>query len=307
VAAQEAAYTDFLAKFDSYGFKTRTDARQKWQDLQDEANRKLEECKGKVDEKVKKAKSKFPTSADDLMGDVMKGLSDPQKYVKEAGKKQKEFAKNQEKANEFNNALKAASDNCEAKQAQIDEAKIKEKILTITPGQPDAALLKQILVNRRILEPAGGYFGNNWAWTIESADEIQSITIDKEEKVGNAYDIDATLILQGTAAQYQYEASLTITCILRPQDDDWSVDFIKTRDIHILKTGRYDECVKAELKSETNLQFTNSCDVKLIIGCQILNNNDEWIKFSIRVESNGTANINYYGKEYKIDFIERSN
>jgi hypothetical protein len=41
VKEQEKTYKDFLAQFDSYGFKTRSDARQKWQDLQEIAKKKV--------------------------------------------------------------------------------------------------------------------------------------------------------------------------------------------------------------------------------------------------------------------------
>jgi len=114
------------------------------------------------------------------------------------------------------------------------------------------------------------------------------------------------LILQ-KESQPQYEADLTITCVLG-QADDWTIDFIKTRDIHIVKTGRYDNCISASTSKSywgTNLQFTNSCDVNLIIGGQALTREGEWTKFSVRVNGNSTGSTSYNGQEYKIDFIEK--
>ena len=155
---QEKSYTDFLSQFDSYGFKTRTEARQKWQGLKDEATQKFEECKAKVEDKKKKVESEFPTDVSNLLDPkIMQNyLKNPQKYLNE-------FTKNQKKADEFNDALRSAANNCDAKGAQVDESKIQEKILQISPGKPDTVLLKQNLVNRRINEQEGGYFGSSHA------------------------------------------------------------------------------------------------------------------------------------------------
>ena len=298
---QEKAYQNFLVSFDSYGFKNRTDARQKWQDLQNEAKRKFEECNGKVEEKRKKVESEFPTD--------MSNLLDPkvlQKYQKNPQKYLKEFSKNQEKANEFRNVLRNAANQCDVPETKIDNSKIEEKILAIMPQKPDVENLKQNLINRRIVEQTDGYFGRGWAWQITSDNDIKSIKIDKEEKVGNDYELDVHLVLQ-KESQSQYEADLTLICVLG-QEDNWKIDFIKTKDIHIVKTGRYDDCVTISTPKSywgNNLQFTNNCDVNLIIGGQMLENNGEWTKFSTRVNANSTGNSSRYDKEYKIDFIER--
>jgi len=307
VKEQETVYQVFLMKFDSYGFKTRPEARQKLQDLQNEATQKFEECKKKVEEKVKKAKSAFPTSTDDLLGDLSNAMKNPQKYAKEMAKKQKEFSKNQEKAREFEDALRNAINQCDVPKIEIDNSTIEQIIREkISPQKPDVTNLRQNLVRRRIIEQPDGYFGRGWAWQINSAEEIKNITIEKEEKVGNDYELDVHLSLQRDQSA-QYEAYLTLTCVLGQADDEWKVDFIKTKDINIVKTDRYDSCITTEIKKSwgTSLQFTNSCDVALIVGGKIMGNNNEWIKFSTRVNANGVGSASYNGKEYEIDFIER--
>jgi competence protein ComGC len=308
VEAQDKIYQEFLDKFDSYGFKTRSEARQKWQNMKDDAKRESEQCVQEVEKKVKEARSKFPINADDLYdpSSLQKGMRDPKAFQKEVEKKTKEFAKNQEKLRNFEDSYRNAINQCSAGQTVLNEQVINEKILTIKPQKPDVANLKQNLVGRRILEQSGGYFGNRWAWQIGSSDEIKSIKIEKEEKVGEDYELDVHLVLQKEGAS-QYESDLILICVLG-QEDDWKIDFIKTKNITILKTGRYDDCITKEIKKSywsNNLQFTNSCDVNLIIGGQILENDNEWRKFSTNVNANSTGSTSYNGKDYKIDFIER--
>ena len=296
---QDKVYQEFLDKFDSYGFKTRTEARQKWQDLQNEAEMQFEQCKQEVEQKVKEAKSKFPTNSQDLL--------DPsvlQKAMRDPGKFTKDFAKNQEKAKKFDEAYRNVINQCSAQKTDRDYSTIDAKILTIIPQKPDLAKLKQDLIGRKITEQANGYYNRGWYWQINSPDEIKSMQIENEEKVGDDYVLDVHLLLQREANQH--EADLKITCVLQ-QKDDWTIDFIETKDIHIVKTGRYDNCITTEIKKGwvISLQFTNNCDVQLIVGGEILGNDNEWVKFSSIVNANSTSNVSYYGKEYKIDFIER--
>ena len=301
-------YQEYLEKFDSYGFKTRTEARQKWQDMKDNSKRQFEQCAQEVEKKVKEARAKFPTNADDLydLASYQKKMKNPKAFQKEIEKKTKEFAKNQEKLRTFEDAYRNTINQCSVNQPILDEQIINERILTIKPQKPDEVRLKQNLVGRKILEQSGGYFGNRWTWQIGAANEIKNIKIEKEEKVGEDYELDVHLILQKEQGS-QYEADLTLICVLG-QEDDWKIDFIKTKDIRIVKTGRYDDCITKEVKKSywnNYLQFTNSCDVPLIIGGQILGNDGEWRKFSSNVNANGTGSTSYNGKQYKIDFIER--
>jgi len=296
---QDNIYQEFLDKFDTYGFKTRTEARQKWQDLQNEAKKQFEQCSQGVEQKVKEAKSKFPTDLQDLL--------DPnvlQKAMKDPGKFAKEFTKNQEKAKKFDETFRNVINQCSAQKPNRDYSAIDAKILTIIPQKPDLAKLKQDLVGRRITEQANGYYNRGWFWQISSQDEIKNMQIEKEEKVGDVYVLDVHLLLERGANQH--EADLKVNCVLA-QNDDWTIDFIETKDIHIVKTGRYDNCITTEVKKGywNSLQFTNKCDVSLIIGGEMLGNDGEWTKFSSYINANGTNTVSYSGKEYKIDFVER--
>jgi hypothetical protein len=306
VAIQNQIYQEYPNKFNSYGFKTRTEARQKLQNLQDDAKKQFEQCRAKVEQNVKEARSKFPTSNDDLFDPnyLQKAMQNPQKYAKELAKNQEKFAKNQEKARAFENAYRNTIKECTVHEVNKNELAIEAKILTIIPEKPTLAKLKQDLVGRRIIEQANGYYGRGWYWQISSPDELKSVVIQKGEKVDDDYVLDVHLLLQKDVNQH--EADLKITCVLQ-QNDDWTIDFIETKDIRIVKTGRYNNCISTEIKKGwgTSLEFTNNCDVNLIVGGEMQGNDGEWIKFSCKVNANSTGSVSYHGKEYKIDFIER--
>ena len=299
-------YQEFLVKFDSYGFKNRTEAREKWKDIKENAAQQLEACMAEVQQRVKEARSKFPTNAEEILDPkfLEQAVRDPKGYAQALAKQQQQFAKNQEIARKFDEAYRHVTNQCLAQKTEIDETALEQKILTVIPQKPNVEKLKQDLVRRRITEQSNGYYGRGWAWQINSIDELKSVNIVSDAKVGEDYVLEVHLLLQKDAAQY--EADLQITCVLG-KNDDWTIDFIETKDIHIVKTERYNNCVTKEVKRGwgTSLQFTNSCDVNLIVGGQILGNSNEWTKFSCQINANSTGSVAYNGKEYRIDFIER--
>ena len=240
VKTQDKIYQDFLGKFDSYGFKTRTEARQKWQERKDEAEQQLKQCLEKVQQKVREVKSEFPTNPNDMLDPkvIQKAAKNPEKFLKE-------FTKNQEKSRKFDEAYHSVINQCSKQKTEKDYSAIEAKILTVIPQKPSLEKLKQDLVRRRITEPVNGYYGRNWSWQINSIDELKKVDIVNEEKVGDIYVLDVHLLLQKEANQH--EADLKITCVLA-QNDDWTIDFIETKDIRIVKTGRYDNCISTEIK-----------------------------------------------------------
>ena len=184
--------------------------------------------------------------------------------------------------------------------------------------KPDfETLLKRDLIKRRIMEQKDGYFGNRWAWQIDKPEELKRITITNESRQGDNYILEAHLILQATGSS-EYEANVKISYVLT-QNNQWTIDFIENKNINIVKTGRYNNCITTEKvnnyvvrsRSSTNtytsysLQFTNSCDVNLVVGGQIRGSDGGWNKFSCIVSQNSTNKIQYNGVDYKIDFIER--
>ncbi len=83
--------------------------------------------------------------------------------------------------------------------------------------------------------------------------------------------------------------------------------------MQIVQTHRYDNCISTRLwgmLGEHRYEFTNSCDVQLLVGGVVLSETYErWEKFSILVNANSKATIGDMFqnriKDCKIHFIER--
>lgn len=270
---------DFINNFDSYGFTTRVDARKKLEEFLGKANSEYESCTEKVQ----------------------------QQYSKLQGK----YVGNFEKMAKFEYAFtaKRVFDEQQMKLTIPNQMEINNLILKIIPPKPDIEKIKQSLIGRKITEQPNGYHRPGWYWEIKEG-EIKELQIITESKQGNDYLFEIRMILQAEGSAH--EAFVNLTYVLG-QNDDWTINFLESKQINIVKTGQYNNCITIQRKGwsgEYELEFTNHCDVALVVGGVILSEfGGEWTKFSTIVDASGTGSVgglfSVSVRDYRIHFIER--
>ena len=269
----------FINNFADFGFQTRVEAREKSEELIEIASQAYSTC-------IQKAQ---------------------QKYSKLKGK----YVGNYEKTTKFEYAYnsKKEYDEQEVKHGIPNQMEINDLILTIIPPKPNTEKIKQDLIGRKITEQPNGYHRQGWYWLIEER-EIKEIQIISENKQGNDYLFGIRLILQADGSAH--EAFVNLTYVLR-QNDDWSIDFLESKQVNIVKTGKYDNCVTFQRKGwsgEYFLEFTNHCDVALVVGGVVLSEfGGEWEKFSTVVDASETGSVgglfSVSVRDFQIHFVER--
>jgi hypothetical protein len=270
---------NFIGNFADYGFKTRVEAREKSEELIGKAEHEYMNCIQKAQEQ----------------------------YVKLKGK----YAGNYEDATKFEHAYNARRDVYEQEIGNgiPNQMEINDLILTIIPPKPDTEKIKRDLVGRKITEQPDGYHRKDWYWEIKDGD-IKEIQIISENKQGEEYLYEVRLILQADGGAH--EALANITYALR-QNDDWMIDFLESKQVNIVKTGKYNNCITLQRKGrsgEYELELTNHCDVALVIGGVILSEfGNEWKKFSTVVDASAANSIgglfSISVRDYQIYFVER--
>ena len=165
-------------------------------------------------------------------------------------------------------------------------------------------------MGRKITDQSNGYHRRGWYWLIESEDELKEINIKNAKDKDNDYVLDVYLLLQGEANQH--ETNITINYTLGKQDD-WTIEFIQTTDMNIVKTGKYDNLVtirRTGWSGEYQLEITNLSDISLVVGGALLPEfRGGWQKFSTVVNANSNATVGGLFStsvmDYNIHFIER--
>jgi len=269
----------FINDFGDYGFKTRVEAREKSEELINKASLEYKNCVQKAQQQYNKLKGKY--------------------------------VGNYEKTTKFEYAYYAKKDfdKQETLHGIPNQQEINNLILTVIPPKPNIEKIKQDLIGRKITEQPDGYHRQGWYWEIKEG-EIKEIQIISENKQGNDYLFTVCLILQADGSAH--EAFVNLTYVLR-QNDDWIIDFLENKQVNIVRTGKYDNCLTSQRQGwsgEYYLEFTNHCDVALVVGGVVLSEfGGEWKKFSTIVDANGTKSVgglfSVSVKDYQIHFIER--
>lgn len=176
---------------------------------------------------------------------------------------------------------------------------------TIVPPQPSAEKIQKDLVGREVGEGyENGYFSSYWRWKIEEG-EISDFSIIKSEKVSDSYIYHTKMHLNGHS--HSFDAKIDITYKLFDNQPDWTIDFVQSAGLDIVKTGKYDRCISKEKGSgwlfSDDIFLKNNSDVTLLVGGTGLNCLGKWEKFSCTIEPNENHNSGY--RDVDIHFIER--
>ncbi|MDR0873396.1 MAG: hypothetical protein LBN27_08025 [Prevotellaceae bacterium] len=277
----QKAYSDFISEFKQNHFSSRIEAREKLEKLLLNAQQDFDVCRHTAEIEKQKLEQKYLT--------------------------------NYEKAAKFQYAYSAVSNSHKPSNAdfQTYQNNVDNLIQNIIPSKPDAEKIKADLVGHKIIEGKDGYRQQGWYWKVAD-NEIKELKINNIKDNGKDYVLDLHLFLESETSAY--ETDIIVTYVLR-QSDDWTVDFIETKAMSIVKTGKYNNCITSERKqtgyTEYELEFTNHCDVALLVGGTALNawGDKQWHKFSTVVEGNSKKRIGGLFSvsvlDYNIHFIER--
>ena len=176
---------------------------------------------------------------------------------------------------------------------------VSRRISSFVPTRPDNAKIQKDLVGHSIKEGVvPGYYNQSWKWTIEEG-EISNFSI-KEVLVEtkSEYEFIAAMRLTSTSVDRAFDAEVKVRYIL-PETDDWKIEFTKSEGMHIVKTGKYNECIREERLSGCSKLY-NDCELMLEVGGVYYSGG--WVKFSIKIRGHDYEWIN--APDYRIDYVE---
>ena len=187
--------------------------------------------------------------------------------------------------------------------AQKDDslpANVVTALKSINPKRPDLEQIQKDLGNASLTEGKdNGYFKPNW--TLSAKDfRVSDLKITEtiaDDKTNYTVLISAKLV--SDARSYDVKAKVAYKL---PEIDDWKIDFVQSLGVDIVKTHKYDECIKP---TETNVvYFRNECDKALQVAVELLFSGGEKRKDNVIVPPHANSSGWYGVYEYKIDWIE---
>lgn len=177
-------------------------------------------------------------------------------------------------------------------------------IKSIIPPKPSINQIQQDLIGHSLSEGVdNGYYPSYWCWTIKEG-EVSDFTIEQVlTNTKKEYCIIANMRITSMVGK-AYDAKVKISYVL-PETDDWTMEFVNSEGMHIIKTGKYDNLVKLE-KDEYYYYIRNNSDISLEVGgislYWVTTSRQDWCRFSEIIAPHSYKQFN---DETYIDYVER--
>lgn len=230
--------SNFIASFNGAGYQSRAEAKQAYLDVEDEVYSKYKDAVAKV-------------------------------YEQEA-EMSKQYASDYKKKGKYDNALSSNFDqDLESKvvaytmATEIPES-VMAKVRTVIAPKPDYLQIQEDVVGHSLSEGVeDGYYLSSWRWVIKDGEisdfNIESVLSDTPQD----YLLVASMRLTSEVGK-AFDAKVKIRYIL-PQNDDWTIEFVQSMGMHIVKTHMYNDCVKIE-KDGWWYYIKKNCELALEVG-----------------------------------------
>lgn len=226
--------------------------------------------------------------------------------------KQSEYASSQSNAINFQNGLSSnpnvlsyplpkPSDN----EIEIP-SNVKNAILSIIPSKPNVSDIVSNLTGHTLSEGVeDGYYDSSWKWQIKenSVSDFKILSVD--ENTDTRYTLTATMRLSNDTRAF--DANVTIFYKL-DGIKDWQIEYVKSNGMHIVRTYRYDDSVKAYCTKGigiSQLCLQNNSEVALEVGGNYYKEYFDWQKFAVVVAPHSTKCIAYSVIDFNIHYVER--
>lgn len=271
----QKAESDFVAEFKEINYQTRFEAKQDYKNILMELN------------------------------------STYQKAIKEVSELEtemrKKYADNYKQKVKFDAALSSGiNQDLEDKAKALSMAEeipepVMAKVRTVIPSKPNILQIQKDLVGHSLSEGVDdGYYSSGWRWVLKNGEisnfRIESILSDTPKE----YLFVANMRLTNEVGK-SFDAKVKVRYVL-PQNDDWTIEFVQSLGLSIVKTQVYNNCIRTDLDSYWSvLRIENNCDTALEVGLKIFKYN-EWKKISVIVNPHNSESL-YSVNDFRIGYV----
>ena len=181
-----------------------------------------------------------------------------------------------------------------------------QKVRMIYPPKPNEMQISRDLVGHTLSEgKEDGYYPQSWTWKIidDGVSDLKILSV--EENSNNRYVITVSMRLSSDTRAYDAKASISY---ILEDTSDWRIEFIQSKGMDIVKTHRYDDCVKCYINRGLiggGLAAENNCEIALEVAGKELTYSGKWVTFCCVIPPHEQKIISYNYTDFKVDYIER--
>ena len=183
---------------------------------------------------------------------------------------------------------------------------MKKRISQIIPPRPNEAQIVWDLVGHTLSEgKEKGYYPQYWNLKIEENSISDFKIIQIEEDTNSRFRILATMRLNTETRAY--DAKVQISYMLE-DIYDWKIEFVQSKGLDIVRTHRYDSCIKCYISKGLvwgALYAENNCEIALEVAGRELTYSGEWVTFSSIIPPHEKVKISNNDYDFVVDYVER--
>lgn len=181
-----------------------------------------------------------------------------------------------------------------------------QQLRTIVPDKPDEHQIMRDLVGHSLLEgKEDGYYPHSWKWDIKEGGISDLKIIETKENNNERYVVLVSMRLSSDTRAFDAK---TVVGYTLGDISDWNIEYVNSKGLDIVKTHKYDDCVKCYVSRGTfsgGLFAENNCDIALEVAGRELEYSGQWRKFCRLVPPHQQVRISYSETDFRVDYIER--
>ena len=211
---------------------------------------------------------------------------------------------------DFETGLTSSREHCSfAPEPKVDDILVPPVVLqqlrTIFPTKPNEQTIQSDLVGHSLSEgKQDGYYPQSWKWVIKenSISDFRIISIEEDSKT--RYSIVANMRLSSDTRAFDAKV---LICYVLDDIHDWQIEFIQSKGMDIVKTHRYDDCVKCYITGGISggLVGENNSEIALEVAGHELTCSGKWVTFCRLIPPHKQTLISYSDYDFRVDYIER--
>ena len=180
-----------------------------------------------------------------------------------------------------------------------------QKVRKIIPSKPGEAQIAHDLAGHSLSEGKDdGYYPQSWTWKITEGGVSDLKVVSTQENANSRYTVDVTM--QVSSETRAYDTKATVSYVL---DDisDWKIENVRSLGMDIVKTHRYDDCVRCYYTKGLagGLTAENNCEIALEVAGKELTYSGKWEIFCRVIPPHQQVLISYTELDFKVDYVER--
>lgn len=180
---------------------------------------------------------------------------------------------------------------------------ILKQVRAIIPPKPTEQQITKDMVGHSLSEgKRDGYYPQWWKWEIKEDGISELHILSVEENTNSRYTVIVAMYLNSDTRAFNAKAQVSYSL---SDISDWQIEFVQSKGMDIVKTHRYDDCVRCYFGLGRSVIAENNSEIALEVAGRALYYSGEWSTFCAVIPPHQYTTVSYNRADFRVDYVER--